>query len=65
MMQSVWAVTYYDIGDDPVVTIFDNKPAALKWYEGCLGKHDRVNIDEAPVYKFCKSIEEIKETCCI
>lgn len=62
MMQSVWAVTYYDIGDDPVVTIFDNKPAALKWYECLLGKHDRVNIDETPVYKFCNSVEEIKET---
>lgn len=50
-MSNVWAVTYYDMGDDPVVTIFDNKPAALDCYGYFLGKHDRVDIDEAPVIK--------------
>lgn len=51
MIEDVWVVTYYDIGDDPVVTVFNNKLAAIKCYKYFLGEHDKVNIDKTPVYK--------------
>ena len=51
IVRSIWIVTYYDMGDDPVVTAFDNKLAAIKCYEFFLGEHDKVNIDEVPIYK--------------
>lgn len=50
-MNIVWLVTYYDAGDDPVVTVFDNHQAAMRCYAHFLGEHDRVNIYESPVYK--------------
>lgn len=46
----IWIISYYDVGDDPVVTPFDNKDAATKCYEHFIGEHDRVNIDECEVY---------------
>lgn len=50
-MENIWVVSYYDMGEDPVVTVFENKLAALRCYEYFLGEHDRVNIDEAPIYQ--------------
>lgn len=51
--QKVWVVSYYDEGEAPVVTVFDNEPAAnrcywwfLNWYH-----HTKVDIDEVPVYQ--------------
>lgn len=49
MNRSVWAVTYYDDGEEPVVTVFDNKEAAMACYSCFIGEHDVVNVDEAPV----------------
>lgn len=48
---SVWIVTYYDMGAAPVVTAFNNSNAAYDCYEYFLGEHDKVNIDEVPIYK--------------
>lgn len=50
-MDTLWVVSYYDIGDDPVVTIFSDKEAAFKCYEYFLGEHDKVNVDEVNVHK--------------
>lgn len=49
-MKAVFAVTYYDDGEDPVVTLFDNEPAARKCFDYFCGEHDRVNIDAAPIF---------------
>ena len=61
--QHIFVVTYYDMGQDPVVTVFNNKPAAVRCYEYFFEKHDVVNIDEAPVYKmfFSEHIDEDQE----
>ena len=51
MNNKIWVVTYYDIGEpEPVVTCFNNKENAMKYYEYILGVHDVVSIDECEVY---------------
>lgn len=51
MNNKIWVVTYYDIGEkEPVVTCFNNKESAVKYYEYILGGHDVVSIDECEVY---------------
>lgn len=52
MMNTVWAVTCYKLGEDPIVTVFDNKQAAFKCYSYFLDtNYDKVNLDEVPIYK--------------
>lgn len=51
MKSTVWVVTYYDMGKDPTVTVFDNKEAALKCYKWFMDSdYDRVSVDECPIY---------------
>lgn len=50
-MKTVWVVSYYDIGEEPVVTVFTNSDAAYDCYEYFFVEHDKVSIDEVPVYK--------------
>lgn len=53
MNNKIWVVTYYDIANgepEPVVTCFNNKVNAMKYYEYILGEHDVVSIDECEVY---------------
>ena len=51
MNNKIWVVTYYNIGEqEPVVTCFNNKENAMKYYEYILGVHDVVSIDECEVY---------------
>ena len=51
MNNKIWVVTYYNIGEkEPVVTCFNNKESAVKYYEYILGGHDVVSIDECEVY---------------
>ena len=53
MNNKIWVVTYYNIPYDekePVVTCFNNKENATKYYEYILGGHDVVSIDECEVY---------------
>ena len=51
MNNKIWVVTYYNIGEpEPVVTCFNNKENAVKYYEYILGEHDVVSIDECEVY---------------
>ena len=49
----VWIVTYYDVtyGElESIVTCFNNKENAMKYYEYILDRHDIVSIDECEVY---------------
>lgn len=50
-MESVWVVTYQNVGEYPVVTAFDNDKAAYDCYEYFRSKYDRVIINEVPIYK--------------
>ncbi len=45
-----WVVSYYDNGKMPVVTVFNNKDAAMLCYQTFLGAHDKVDVDECPIY---------------
>ena len=47
----VWIVSWYNCGEMPVVTCFNNKDAAQKYYEYELtNNHEKVDIDECEVY---------------
>ena len=53
MNNKIWVVTYYDIPygeQEPVVTCFNNKESAVKYYKYILGGYDVVSIDECEVY---------------
>ena len=51
MNNKIWVVTYYNIGEkEPVVTCFNNKESAVKYYEYILDGYDVVSIDECEVY---------------
>ena len=49
--KNVWIVSWYNYGEPPVVTAFDNQKAAEKYrdYESCQD-HEKVCLDECPVY---------------
>lgn len=51
-MGNVWIVSWYDYGEPAVVTAFNNKEAAMQYYSYELGRdcHEKVDIDECPVY---------------
>ena len=49
-MNSVWIVTYWDKGDEPVVTPFDNQEAATKCYEYFKTIHDGCCLDECTIF---------------
>lgn len=52
MNNKIWVVTYYDIGEkEPIVTCFNNKENAMKYYEYILDGHNVVSIDECEVYR--------------
>lgn len=53
MIDKVWVVSYYDEGEAPVVTVFDNEVAAVKCYNAFLtyGHHKKVDCDECQIYK--------------
>lgn len=52
-MDKVFVVSYYDDGDAPVVTVYDNEDAAASHYNFALmvGGHKKVCIDECPIYE--------------
>ena len=52
MNDKVFVVSYYDEGEPPVVTVFDNEEAALFMYNWVcrVGGHSKVDMDECPVY---------------
>jgi len=51
-MQSntVWIVTYWDNGDEPVVSPFNNEDAARKCYEYFKTCHDGCCIDKCDIF---------------
>lgn len=48
-MDFVWVMTYYDVYNDPVVTILNNNQEAIKCYKYFIGEHDK--IYEVPIYE--------------
>lgn len=48
--RTVFAVTYWDNGVEPVVTVFDNRENAEKCCSFFKGKHDGCCVDEVPIY---------------
>lgn len=52
-MDKVFVVSYYNDGEAPVVTVYDNEEAAMRQYnfELMMGGHRKVDMDECPVYK--------------
>ena len=52
----VWVVTYYNYGNDPIVTVFDNEGAAKYMYSEYIGNYDKVSVDQVPVYHAFKII---------
>ena len=46
----IWIVTYWDEGDEPIVTAFDNKIAADYCYRAFRDCHDGCCIDETHLY---------------
>ena len=56
-MQTVWVVTRYYYGDDPIIDVFDNASEALKCYRHYLYlcEFDRVDFNENPIHKEFKT----------
>jgi len=47
----VWVVSWYNAGEEPVVTVFGNEENAMKYYNHELANsHVKVAIDECPIY---------------
>lgn len=47
----VWVVSWYNSGEEPVVTVFNNEENAMKYYNYELANnHVEVAIDGCPVY---------------
>lgn len=60
-LKDVYVVSYQDdLEDEPVVTVFDNKLAAIKCFKTFSKIHDKVVIDEVPLYS--KFISDTKLT---
>ena len=49
--RTVFVVTYWDNGLEPVVTVFDNRENAEKCCSFFIEKHDVCCMDEVPLYK--------------
>ena len=51
-IDKVWVVSYYDEGEAPVVTVYNNENAAYRhsYWELQIGSHSKVDMDECPIY---------------
>lgn len=49
-MNYVYVVTLQDGTDEPVLSVFNNEKAAAAFRDEEMGRHDRIWLDEAPVY---------------
>lgn len=50
MTESIWVVTYWEFGTEPVVTAFNNEEAAIKCYDYFKKCYDECRLDECPIY---------------
>lgn len=51
----VWVLSWYNAGEEPVVTVFGNKESAMKYYNYELANgHAKVAIDKCPIYRYFK-----------
>ena len=49
-MKEVWVVSWSDDGEEPTVTVFNNKDAGYALFKNELGLHDHLCIDCCEVY---------------
>lgn len=65
MDNKIWVVTYYDIAcgeREPIVTCFNNKENAMKYYDYILSRNDVmggyyiISIDECEIYTEFKTL---------
>ena len=50
IMNVVYVVTYWDKGEEPTVTVFNNEFSAHQYYDYIKDKHFGSCIDDCPVY---------------
>ena len=50
MNKEAWSVIYWDEGEEPVISLFDNEEAARKCYEYFKLNRDGCCIDECNIY---------------
>lgn len=48
--EKVYVVGYQNATEEPVITVFDNREAADKWFVICANSRDRAWLDECPIY---------------
>jgi hypothetical protein len=52
----IYIVTYWDNGQEPIITVFNDKEAADNCYDYFKDKHDHICIDKSQVYSTFKVI---------
>lgn len=58
----VWVVSWYNAGEEPVVTVFSNEENAMKYYNYELANgHVKVAIDECPIYNTLQKNEKVQK----
>ena len=50
MNKEVWSVIYWDEGEEPIISLFDNEEAARKCYEYFKPNHDGCCIDKCSIF---------------
>lgn len=53
-MEYVWVVTYWDIGVEPVITVFNNEVVANDFYNYSKNHFHVCCLDRCPVYSTFK-----------
>ena len=56
--ESIWIVTYWDFGSEPVVTAFNNEEAAIECRDYFKRCYDECCLDECPIYSHFLESEE-------
>ena len=54
----IWIVTYWDFGNDPVVTAFNNEETANRCYKYFKKHHELCCLDKCPIYSHFLESEE-------
>ena len=50
MNKEAWSVIYWDEGEEPIISLFDNEEAARKCYEYFKTNHDGCCIDKCNIF---------------
>lgn len=49
--KTVWVVTTWEDGEEPIISVFDNEDTARRYRDYCERSGKNNCIDEAPVFK--------------